>query len=49
MSLPAQHWNPRVAEVLCIILTFLWIIAAAFYQTCQSLAWLWQLVTGGAQ
>lgn len=46
---PDNDWNPSVAEVLCIAMTFLWLIAAAFYQTAQSLAWLWSLVTGGAQ
>lgn len=33
--------------VCCLIL--IWASICIIYQTAQSLAWLWQLVTGGAQ
>ena len=46
---PENDWNPSTAAVLCVTLAFTWLGIAALYQTAQSLAWLWQLVTGGAQ
>ena len=46
---PENDWNPSTAAVLCVTLAFTWLALAALYQTAQSLAWLWQLVTGGAQ
>jgi hypothetical protein len=39
---PDNDWNPSTAAVLCLGI-------AALYQTCQSLAWVWSLVTGGTQ
>jgi hypothetical protein len=44
-----HDWNPSTAAIACIVAGFAWLILAALYQTCQSLAWLWSLVTGGAQ
>jgi hypothetical protein len=44
-----NDWNPSTAAVLCVTLGFAWLILAALYQTAQSLAWLWSLVTGGAK
>ena len=44
-----NDWNPSIASIACIVVTLSWLIAAAIYQTAQSLAWLWQLVTGGAE
>lgn len=32
-----------------ILAALAWLILAALYQIAQSLAWLWQLVTGGAE
>ena len=46
---PDNDWNPSVASIACIVVAFTWLGIAAFYQTAQSLAWLWQLVTGGAR
>ena len=46
---PENNWNPSIASIACIVATFAWLILAALYQTAQSLAWLWQLATGGAQ
>lgn len=43
------EYTVSTAAVLCVTLAFSWLIAAAIYQTCQSIAWLWSLVTGGAQ
>ena len=45
------------AEVFCVTAAFFglilaalaWLILGTFYQIAQSLAWLWQLVTGGAE
>jgi hypothetical protein len=44
-----HDWNPSTAAVLCVTLAFTWLGIAALYQTAQSIAWVWQLVTGGAQ
>jgi hypothetical protein len=44
-----HDWNPSTASIFCIVTGFAWIGIAALYQTAQSLAWLWSLVTGGAQ
>ena len=44
-----HDWNPSAAAIACIVAGFAWLILAALYQPCQSLAWLWSLVTGGAQ
>ena len=44
-----HDWNPSTASIACIVTGFAWLILAALYQTCQSLAWVWSLVTGGTQ
>jgi hypothetical protein len=44
-----NDWNPSTASIVCIVAAFQWLGIAALYQTAQSIAWLWQLVTGGAQ
>ncbi len=46
---PDNDRNPSTTSIDCIVVTFAWFALAAGYQTGQSLAWLWQLVTGGAQ
>jgi hypothetical protein len=46
---PDNDWNPSTASIACIVAAFAWLILAALYQTAQSLAWLWSLVTGGAK
>lgn len=44
-----HDWNPSTASIVCIVTGFAWLILAALYQTAQSIAWVWSLVTGGAQ
>ena len=47
--LPVEDWNPSSLSILCVTASFLWVGIAALYQTCQSIAWLWNLVAGGVQ
>ena len=48
-QLPVEDWNPSTLSILCVTIAFCWVGLAALYQTCQSIAWLWNLATGGAQ
>ena len=48
-NLKVEEWNPSALSILCVTATFLWVGLAALYQTCQSVAWVWKLITGGMQ
>ena len=48
-NLEVEEWNPSALSILCVTATFLWVGLAALYQTCQSVAWVWKLITGGMQ
>lgn len=47
-----HHGEPKDLSVWALFvcyLTLIWASICIIYQTAQSIAWLWQLVTGGAQ
>ena len=48
-NLEVEEWNPSALSILCVFAAFLWVGLAALYQTCQSIAWAWNLITGGVQ
>lgn len=49
LDLPVKEWNPSALSIFSVFAAFLWIGAATIYQTCQSVAWVWKLITGGMQ